>query len=400
MEIIYEKIKAFEKDYDDTEINKALSLRSEFLKTFPKEKLLSLTEENYVIGLDSSKESFCYWLGTKLRPLGKNYGSSSLGFAVHYGKKGTLSEGKRQWSKWAKGNFDTVRKELYDLIIAGEKKDYDKIEKNKLSPMFKGKILATYFPDNYLPVLGYVEINLCLKKFKVYESLSIERAKSKLLEIKNSNALMKNWDNYKFMRFCYDSLLKPIVIRRVQQSTEELREDAPEIIGRKLLIIDDSKDYFRKERTELESKKPYKPDYIKISENRNRIGEAGENAVFEYEKKRLSDAGRNDLAVQIEWISKSDDSLGYDIKSYDESTGKEIHIEVKTTESCASDTMSFYLTVNELKRLKEDEMCRIYYVFCINKESPKIRVVNKEKLISNFDKLANPVLYRIDCELK
>ncbi|MDR0438235.1 MAG: DUF3883 domain-containing protein [Bacteroidales bacterium] len=392
-EIIDRKIKAF--DYNEARIKNALNIRKEFLKRFPKDKLLSLTKEEYALGVEESRnDSFCYWLETKLEPLGNIHGGTARKFGVFYGKIGK-TEKKWQWSKWTNENFDIVKQELYNLVIAGEKRDYDKIEQNELSPMFKGKILATYFPNDYLPVFSFEHIKYFLKQFEIYEYTSLEKTKKQLLKIKNNYAQMKDWDNSKFMYFLYSSFpeLK-------EKDKKEIDEETPEIIAESLQIINDTRNYFPKEKKGYKKGEPYKPDYEKVVKNRNNIGKAGENAVFEYEKKRLSDANRKDLADKVEWISKIDDSQGYDIKSYNEKTGIEIHIEVKTTENDNPDNISFYLTDNELNRLKKDNFCQIYYVFCINKKTPKIRIIGKEKLIRDFDKLANPVLYKINCELK
>jgi len=81
-------------------------------------------------------------------------------------------------------------------------------------------------------------------------------------------------------------------------------------------------------------------------EQKNRdLGHAGELLVIEYEKKRLCDAGRNDLASKVEHIALSDSAAGYDILSF-ELDGSERFIEVKTTTGSAS--TPFYISENEV----------------------------------------------------
>ena len=386
-EIINKKIKAF-KYIDETQIKNALDKREEFLKQFSKDKISSLTKEKYVLGIEESKnDSFCYWL-ERILPFGSIRGANAAKFGVYYGIKKGETKKKWQWTKWTNENFDVIKKELHDLIIAGEEKNYDKIETNKLSPMFKGKILAIYFPKDYLTVYSFKHIRYFLKQFGVDASKSIEKSKKQLLEIKNNYDKIKEWDNNKFVVFLYTTF--PEVMKK--------KDIVPEIDSGNIQIITDARGYFSKEKKGEKKRNSGKPDYEKAAKDRNNIGKAGEKAVYEFEKKRLFDANRKDLSDKVEWISKKDDSKGYDIKSYDEKTGFEIHIEVKTTNNNSYNNMSFYLTDNELKKLKEDESC-IYYVFDI-KKAPKIRIVDKEKLLNDFDKLANPILYKIDCELK
>ncbi|MCW5680015.1 MAG: DUF3883 domain-containing protein [Xanthobacteraceae bacterium] len=80
--------------------------------------------------------------------------------------------------------------------------------------------------------------------------------------------------------------------------------------------------------------------------NRN-LGNAGEDFVTYFEKKRLISVGRTDLASKVTWVSKTKgDGLGYDIESFDDD-GEKIFIEVKTTRG-PIDT-PFFISPNELR---------------------------------------------------
>jgi len=81
-------------------------------------------------------------------------------------------------------------------------------------------------------------------------------------------------------------------------------------------------------------------------DERNRaLGLKGEELVFESEIARLRDAGRNDLAEKVDWISQSKgDGAGYDILSFTE-RGDERLLEVKTTKGY--ELTPFYLSANE-----------------------------------------------------
>jgi Protein NO VEIN, C-terminal len=96
---------------------------------------------------------------------------------------------------------------------------------------------------------------------------------------------------------------------------------------------------------------------------RNRkLGREGEELVFHFERERLNQRDRPDLAKKIRWISEEDgDGAGYDILSFDEK-GKERFLEVKTT--VGSDTTPFYITRNELslssERPEAFRLCRVF----------------------------------------
>ncbi|MFP4003879.1 MAG: DUF3883 domain-containing protein [Alphaproteobacteria bacterium] len=79
---------------------------------------------------------------------------------------------------------------------------------------------------------------------------------------------------------------------------------------------------------------------------RNRaLGLQGEERVFHFERRRLKDADRDDLARKVRWVSQEDgDGAGYDILSFDP-RGKERLLEVKTT--AGYQRTPFFITGNE-----------------------------------------------------
>ncbi len=87
-------------------------------------------------------------------------------------------------------------------------------------------------------------------------------------------------------------------------------------------------------------------------DERNRaLGYAGEERVLRHERVTLRQAGRDDLADRIRWVSQEDgDGAGYDILSFSPE-GHERLIEVKTTNGWAR--TPFHISRNELKVSKE-----------------------------------------------
>jgi hypothetical protein len=79
---------------------------------------------------------------------------------------------------------------------------------------------------------------------------------------------------------------------------------------------------------------PFHYNFVEREMRNRRLGELGEGFVLELEQQRLQRAGRDDLAREVEWVSKvRGDGAGFDIRSFDERRDEELFIEVKTTNS-------------------------------------------------------------------
>lgn len=92
---------------------------------------------------------------------------------------------------------------------------------------------------------------------------------------------------------------------------------------------------------------PRKYDFAGRDERNRKLGRKGEEFVVEFEKRSLREAGRPDLAEQVEWVSQTrGDGAGYDIASF-EASGEPLQIEVKTTN--AGKTFPFLISRNELE---------------------------------------------------
>ncbi len=88
-------------------------------------------------------------------------------------------------------------------------------------------------------------------------------------------------------------------------------------------------------------------DWLEVNRRNHSLGDAGERLVLQHEIKKLTDAGRADLAEKVERVSLVDSSAGYDIRSYCPDSGEERYIEVKTTRGGA--TTPFYISSNEVE---------------------------------------------------
>jgi hypothetical protein len=105
-----------------------------------------------------------------------------------------------------------------------------------------------------------------------------------------------------------------------------------------------------------------------------RLGRLGEEFVVELERARLRGEGRDDLARKVDWAAQSvGDGLGYDVLSFDESSGDERLVEVKTTG--LGKAFPFYVTATEV-RCSEDvpDRFHLYRVFDFGAE-PRLYVL-------------------------
>ncbi len=146
--------------------------------------------------------------------------------------------------------------------------------------------------------------------------------------------------------------------------------------------------YKKKNKYEDITKKTIKKiDYLKKAKSNANNGLLGEELVIAYEIERLTKLGRKDLAQKIKWVSKEDDTIGYDIISFD--IGKfnivyEKYIEVKSTEE--NDTNAFYISANELNVMEElKEQYFIYRVFKVKSSNPKLFILDYDEFKNRID---------------
>jgi hypothetical protein len=112
------------------------------------------------------------------------------------------------------------------------------------------------------------------------------------------------------------------------------------------------------------------PDYLQREANNRALGEVGERFVLTFEQARLTAAGREGLASDVEHVARTrGDGLGFDILSF-ESDGRERLIEVKTTGF--GKEAPFWVTARELAVSRsEEERYHLYRAFSFRK-SPRL----------------------------
>lgn len=382
------------KDYADLE-----RLRKRFVRKFPIKDILDMSLEEYVVG-HGDKDSFCYWLETALMPLGKIKGGTTADkkFGVYY------SSGKKEYVTIMKfgdtleETFSNIKQEIYDLLIVGEEKDIEAIKDNTISPMFKGKILSTYYPEDYLNIFSEYHLDYFLDILRIHYDLThdIIDKRMLLLDFKNGDEIMKNWNYFIFMKFLYDSFGYPPKSDDAPKELKEYLESKDDYPNLKQVIPENIDLIIIPENIKISGKTRNfkgKIDFDRENKIKRNLGKRGEEIVLKFEEEFLKKKDREDLAEKIEWVSQKDDSLGYDIISFDEE-GKKKFIEVKATTRSPS-YVNFIISSNQYKVAQEKENYYFYIVFNAKSTNPKVwKLKNPIKQLDKGLSLI-PINYRV-----
>jgi len=182
----------------------------------------------------------------------------------------------------------------------------------------------------------------------------------------------------------YQQQLKEVVLARLAGTRKELErevdsyieQDPPEF-GEFVWsdVLEEAPEI--RELDNLPRTREYSPrfyDYAKKEGVNRKMGERGENFALKVEKNRLQLLGREDLAKEVEWTSKiKGDGAGFDIRSFDHESERELFIEVKT--SNGGKYQPFYISENEVAFAKDySEQYSLYRVFNF-KRGPKLYIL-------------------------
>lgn len=134
-------------------------------------------------------------------------------------------------------------------------------------------------------------------------------------------------------------------------------------------------------------------DYEAANRKKKVAGEKAEAAVIRYEKGKLNNIGRPDLANLVSQVSKKSSDYGYDVLSFDIVDGQavESHIEVKSA-TYSGGFIEFFISANELNKFKTDKSHKIYALIKSG-HSYKLHVVNKNDFFAHD--FLTPITYRV-----
>lgn len=394
---------------------KLYQLRSSFVRYFNNNRIRTMQIDDFVAGVDLPEKgfNFCYAIERQLDGLGRIIGATAFKFGVYYGR--TKSDENYEYRFTHKfGNtyqeaFEGVRKSILQLLVVGADENINAIADNILSPMFKGKILCTYFPERYLNIFSNDHLNYYLTKLDLdNEDLIWGDAVYKreaLIHYKNQDPIMKNWSVDLFSTFLY-SVYPGRPLKEVENRSDNSdplsdyitpdfpANPSPSFIDLNILPPTSSNVTAKIKGDSNRSK----PDYEKEARKLKKLGDRGEKIVMDLEKKRLNDEGRKDLAKKIERVSLKSDALGYDILSF-ETDGTKRFIEVKATRSNVG-SANFFFTANELQTAQETDNYFIYMVYDVTSESPKVWAIKNPFNPENKNAVKTPINYRVTINAK
>lgn len=190
---------------------------------------------------------------------------------------------------------------------------------------------------------------------------------------------------------------------RISVPTEDQDGPNPQLLAYSWGIVDLYSDTRKISKVSLNICQPKLNNYPTTTLSINKANEYIETvitpAAVHYEKERLIKEGHIKQADLVKRVSEDDDSLGYDVLSFEYNMKGhciEKHIEVKTTNSSSPD-LNFYITQNEINHfLNNNENHYIYFLSSIY-DNPKLHIVDKNSFKKEF---LEPVLYKVNVKVK
>lgn len=274
IELINDKIKSWLIENQEKE-NELEQKRRKFVEDYNAQAILKLTKEDYVIGLNKY-DTFCYRLENDLKELGDIHGIRANKFGIYFGYSGNDLEKKyrivNKFGKNADKAMEIIKEQLVLLITAGQNKNYNVIRKCLFPPSFRGKILATYYPKEYLNIFTSNHLEYFLKKLNISFTKNDDELDKqiKLLNYKESNFQLEPLSIQLFMRFLYISFGNPSESNKIEQKINEV-EDENLIIDLKKEHIKNSKVGFQYQGKEKKKQEPIYINGIKIYQRNRQI---------------------------------------------------------------------------------------------------------------------------------
>jgi hypothetical protein len=382
------------------------ALRGDFVGKFPIGDIKTMTLDRYCIGA-GGKNSFCYWVEQETRPLGSILGATAKKFGVYYDKKAKSYIHLNRYKTPTEALID-MRQIIDELLAAAGRDDLRSIIENKLSPMFKGKLLSLYFPDKFIPIFSDEHLSHFLAQIGEPSSgLDWVSKNRHLMNFKNDDAVMRNWSVYEFMHFLYDVFKRPTDTISPADVSPELKNylDMPgDFPDPKNIVMEQVVNKISKPADV--DRRPKSSGYgaslsLRVNqEETGRRGLQGELLAIRFEEERLKKIGRADLAKKIVHVAKINSCAGYDVQSFN-NDGTERFIEVKATVSEPADETAFYFTRNEyetaVQKTNEKADFYIYRVFGVKSRKPKVACISWSdiKNTARFTPLVYDVTYGI-----
>jgi 5-methylcytosine-specific restriction protein A len=194
------KFKCYEENLGAIKEQEALyeEARKKFINEYTMQKLMHMTMDEYVYE-PGENTSFCSRITFASFMPEKMHMPDPAEFGVY--KKGMLFVDRSFGSEPKKG-FEKVKEQIVLLRMDGDNMDMVNIRTNMLNQAFAVRLLAVFFPTEYLylPDEAVVKHALDVLKIKYSEGDDIYDLHKHL---KNWNNTNKKWSNFQLMNFAY-----------------------------------------------------------------------------------------------------------------------------------------------------------------------------------------------------
>lgn len=198
-----------EKLMDD--IAGVVSLSRKFAGDYNLSVLEAMSIEDYAIG-HGDHLNFCYRIERELMRMGDIRGrAGSQKFGVWYSKKEGKYQNTGKYGGSPEEAWAAVKAEIISLVRAGAKEDYEAVRESMLSPLFRYKILAVYYPDQYITIFSDEHLSYFCGKLDITlssgdDTLSLQR---KLVLWKEQQPETKGMSLVMYVKWLYDKFGRP-----------------------------------------------------------------------------------------------------------------------------------------------------------------------------------------------
>ncbi|WP_027643073.1 hypothetical protein [Enterocloster clostridioformis] len=144
-----------------------VSLSRKFAGDYNLSVLEAMSMEDYAIG-HGDHLNFCYRIERELMRMGDIRGlAGSQKFGVWYSKKAGEYQNTGKYGGSPEEAWAAVKAEIISLVRAGAKEDYEAVRESMLSPLFRYKILAVYYPDQYITIFSDEHLSYFCEKLEI-----------------------------------------------------------------------------------------------------------------------------------------------------------------------------------------------------------------------------------------
>lgn len=326
------ELRAFARSYSTAREDEALATRGDFLRAFPISRLKNLTLDDYVIGKGTA--SFCASVEAKTKAWAVIQGSTASKFGIYYGRiKSDPTRKYRFTKKYGRTEaeaFKNVKAALLKLLQDGDALDFQAIDANPLSQMFKAKILSLYFPEKFLNVCSGEHIEMLALELGNPECACVSESQHLLAIQKKKNSIARRWSNPKYMQYLYQKFFP-----------KTKKTSAANLIAKP------------------KAGKPRRVNFSDLQDGWEAIGKKSEEFALAWEKSRLAGSMFPHLVEKID-DRRNRPGYGYDFRSYS-APGTERFIEVKSVGKDKGG-YRFFLSENE-RAVSESSDCHDSYYF-------------------------------------